>query len=418
MSMMIKLLFTLTITGSTVVAFLLVLRFLLPNAISIKWHYRIRKMAIVFYLLPIAILIRWISALLTLHVGASVQVLGEWNSSVPPVSLWSSTPFSISADIAIPLMSIWGIGVIVFAVWQVYCYHRFLKKIQHTYTPVFEYSEIAKQLVLTKGALGIKRDVRLAYSAAVRSPVLIGLRKPTIYLPQKNNADLDMCMVLHHELIHLKRNDLWIKALMLAVNALHWFNPFVYVLRRDIHTWSELSCDEEVVKKMSYAERKRYGETLLNVMVGSKGLPVRFCSSLSGDGKKLKRRLNMMMDVKKIKKHALVITILMMLAIGGIGITASAMAEKHTPIVVDDNVEAKEEKLDGQAKEASGGSYELISVKRSDEKKFPPKEWEKVLKQIEKGEVYWEEENSSEMIENKDDEAIYDPNDQAKEEGK
>lgn len=49
-------------------------------------------------------------------------------------------------------------------------------------------------------------------------------------------------------MIHLKRNDLWIKALVLVANALHWFNPLVYVLRKDIHMWSELSCDEEVVK--------------------------------------------------------------------------------------------------------------------------------------------------------------------------
>lgn len=102
---------------------------------------------------------------------------------------------------------------------------------------------------------------------------------------------MDIGMVIHHELIHLKRKDLWVKAITLATSALHWFNPFIYMLKKDIHTWSELSCDEEVVKEMSHTERKRYGETTLNVMVGSRDLPIRFCASLSGDGKKLKRRL-------------------------------------------------------------------------------------------------------------------------------
>lgn len=418
MNIMIQLLFTLTVAGSTIVACYSVLCLLLPNANLSKWHYRIGKMAIVFYLLPIALLFQWISSLPTFNAITSVSSSGEWNSSVPYVALGQFIPHSNSADIAILLMIVWGIGVITFAGWQIYCYHKFFKKIQHTYTPVSENTEVAKQLALIKETLGIQRNVRLAYSADVQSPVLIGLWKPTIYLPQENNADVDMCMVLHHELIHLKRNDLWIKALVLGANALHWFNPFVYVLRRNINTWSELSCDEEVVRDMSYAERKRYGETILNVIIASKELPVQFCSSLSGNGKRLKRRLNMMMDVKKIKKHVLMLTVLMMLVIGGIGITASAMAEKYTPTVDGNNMETKEEKLDSQAKEASGGSYELISVKRSDESKFPPKEWEKVLEQIERGEVYWEEENASKMIENKDDEAIYDPNDQSKEEGK
>ncbi|MFK4998442.1 M56 family metallopeptidase [Bacillus sp. N9] len=152
---------------------------------------------------------------------------------------------------------------------------------------------------LAEGSFRHKSKVRLAYSTAVRSPVLVGLWKPTIYLPIKNSANLDMCMVIRHELVHLKQNDLWVKAFTLAASALHWLNPLVHILRKDIHMWSELTCDEEVVKEMSYAERKRYGETILNVMIGSRGIPVRFCVSLSGNGKLLKRRLTMMLNVKK-----------------------------------------------------------------------------------------------------------------------
>lgn len=395
MSIMIQLLFKLTIAGSTIVACLLVLRLLLPNAHSIKWHYRIGKMAIVFYLIPVAFLIQWISDLSTLNVGTSVQVSGEWSSSVPYVPLWQPIPFSISADIAIPLMSIWVIGVIAFAGWQVYCYLRFLKKIHQTYTPISEYTEIAKQLVLMKGTLGIQKNVRLAYSAAVRSPVLIGLRNPTIYLPQENKADVDICMVLHHELIHLKRNDLWIKALVLGANALHWFNPFVYVLRRDMHTWSELSCDEEVVRDMSHAERKRYGETILIVMAGSKGLPVRFCSSLSSDGKQLKRRLNMMLNVKRLKKRTMIISVMTMIVVGIIGIStavytnAGVVSEKD---ILEQNDKTLAEPSSDEAQEAEGGNYELVSVKLSDEPKFSKEDWEEILKQIENNEVILEKE--------------------------
>ena len=146
----------------------------------------------------------------------------------------------------------------------------------------------------------MKSNVRLAYSSIIRSPVLVGLWKTTIYLPTENTVNVDM--VIRHELIHLKRKDLWVKAFTLGASALHWFNPLVHILRKDIHIWSELSCDEEVVKEMSHAERKRYGETILSVMAGSRNLPVQFCASLSGDGKQLKRRLMMMLNVKKQKR--------------------------------------------------------------------------------------------------------------------
>ena len=389
MSIIIQLLFTLTVTGSTIVVCLLVLRLLLPNAISIKWHYEIRKMAIVFYLLPIAFLGNWFLSLLHIFATTSTQVSGKWYSNASHVP-GNPYTFSISADIAILLTSIWGIGVIAFTVWQVYCYRRFLKKIQHNYTPISEYSEIAKQLVLMKGALSIKRDVRLAYSAAVRSPVLIGLRKPTIYLPQKSSVDLNMCMVLHHELVHLKRNDLWVKVLVLGANALHWFNPFIYILRRDIHTWSELSCDKEVVKDMSYTDRKRYGETLLSVMEGSKGLPVRFCSSLSGDGKKLKRRLNMILNVKKLKKRTIIISIMSMIVVGMIGTSTAIYV--NAGVVPEENDKTSLELSSNEPQEAEGGYYELVSVKLSDESKFPKDDWEEILKQIENNEVILEEE--------------------------
>lgn len=333
MRMIIQLLFTITIAGSSIVACLLVLRLILPNMITNNWYYRIGKMAIAFYLLPITLLFQWISSLLTLNATTPILISEKWHSSTHYVSLLKSVPINISVDVAFLVISIWIIGVIVFAGWQVYCYQKLLKKIQHSYIPVSKNSEAAKQLIFMKEVLGINRNVRLAYSTIVRSPVLIGLWKPTIYLPTGNNADVDMCMVIHHELIHLKRNDLWTKALVLGANALHWFNPLVYVLRKKIHIWSEFSCDEEVVREMSHDERKRYGETILNVIIGSEGLPAQFCSSLSGNGKKLKRRLSMMMNVKKIKKRTMIISVITIIIFGVIGTSTAVWASTKTPEV-------------------------------------------------------------------------------------
>ncbi len=154
-------------------------------------------MAIVFNLLPIALLFQWVSTLFTLKAITTVSSIEEWKSSTPYVPHLQSVPFSISSNITILLIIMWGVGFITFSAWQVYCYLKFLKELKYTNTPVSEYTEVAKQLVWIKGTLGIKKDVRLAYSSVVRSPILIGLRKPTIYLPKENSADVDMRMVLH-----------------------------------------------------------------------------------------------------------------------------------------------------------------------------------------------------------------------------
>lgn len=304
MSRLLELLVSLSVAGSTIVICILLLQLISPGVFPAKWRYAMGKMAAGFYLLPIAFVMQWLLAPFVRKQTTTVPLSGlsssvqQTQSDLTIVDI--PEPY-LSADAAFVFLSVWGTGAFAFVIWQIYCYRRFIKTLQQTRSPMPENSEAAKRLTLMKEALGMQSDVRLAYSSAIRSPVLVGLRKPTIYLPTANLANVDMGMVIHHELIHLKRKDLWVKAIALAASALHWFNPFVHILRKDIHTWSELSCDEEVVKEMSYAERKRYGETILNVMTGSRGIPVRFCASLSSDGKQLKRRLTIMLNVKKLK---------------------------------------------------------------------------------------------------------------------
>ncbi|WP_194541133.1 M56 family metallopeptidase [Paenibacillus sp. JZ16] len=341
MNTILETLFTLTAAGSAVVASMLVLRIVSVHAFPTKWRYGMNKMAIGFYLLPVVLGIQWILPLFTFNATATVPIVNELPSTVQhalpgPYSGIHPEPLirdqTISANIALPLIVLWAVGAIAFAAWQMYCYRRFLKKLEHTRTNVPTSSEAAKQLSFIKEALGVKSSVRLAYSSIIRSPVLVGLWKPTIYLPIENTVNVDM--VIRHELIHLKRKDLWVKAFTLGASAVHWFNPLVHILRKDIHIWSELSCDEEVVKEMSYAERKRYGETILSVMAGSRNLPVQFCASLSGDGKQLKRRLMMMLNVKKQKKKTMYLTITAVFLVAAISTSAAAWASNHTPRVI------------------------------------------------------------------------------------
>lgn len=335
MNSILVLLSTLTVAGSVVVAFILSLRLAPFQVIPAKWRFGIGKMALVLYLLPIFLVFNWIFSLFT-----SSTTVNELPLNVQQVlpGAFNPTPAiqvqTISANVALALICLWVIGVIAFAAWQTYCYHRFLKTLKLTRTIVPKNSEVAMLLPVIKENLGLKREVRLAYSALIRSPFLIGLRKPTIYLPLKNSESVDIGMVFHHELIHLKRKDLWIKTLILVARALHWFNPLVHMLSKDIHTWSELSCDEEVVKGMSLADRKRYGETILNVVAGSRNLPIQFCSSLSGDGKQLKRRLTFMLNVKNVKKKTFVVAISTLFVVAAISTVTTAWASSNTPRVV------------------------------------------------------------------------------------
>ena len=98
-------------------------------------------------------------------------------------------------------------------------------------------------------------------SENVRSPFIIGLFNPIIYIPY-GVEEPALTYVLAHERAHIKRGDHIIRILSWLVLCLHWFNPLAwlafYLMGRDM----ELSCDEKVLAKMR--DRAGYSETLLS----------------------------------------------------------------------------------------------------------------------------------------------------------
>lgn len=45
---------------------------------------------------------------------------------------------------------------------------------------------------------------------------------------------------------------------------MHWFNPLLYRIRKQINSDCEFSCDEAVIAGLDCMERRSYGDTLLN----------------------------------------------------------------------------------------------------------------------------------------------------------
>jgi beta-lactamase regulating signal transducer with metallopeptidase domain len=101
-------------------------------------------------------------------------------------------------------------------------------------------------------------------SEMLLSPVLMGLIRPKIILPQTLDPDSAECrMVLAHENIHKRRLDnLW-RLLGIGITCLHWFNPFAWIMLKAFFADMELSCDEAVIKKYNLEERKVYAGALL-----------------------------------------------------------------------------------------------------------------------------------------------------------
>ena len=93
------------------------------------------------------------------------------------------------------------------------------------------------------------------------------LHSGALYLPDEALSEQEALFVFRHELTHLKRGDLWLKLLLTAARAVHWFNPLVYLMARFAQEDIELACDDAVVRGMDGAQRRAYGETILRSAV-------------------------------------------------------------------------------------------------------------------------------------------------------
>ncbi len=134
--------------------------------------------------------------------------------------------------------------------------------------------------------------------AAVETPALAGVLRPRLLLPRRDYEPQTLAYVFRHELYHRSSRDIWRKLLYLAANAVHWFNPAVWLLRREAERDLERVCDERVVAAAAPEERRAYGAVLLAMAAAGRGPAA--STYFSGGARALRDRLeNILMPGKK-----------------------------------------------------------------------------------------------------------------------
>ena len=136
------------------------------------------------------------------------------------------------------------------------------------------YTAVSYFLLRRKVDTAVRLRNNIFQSENVDSPFVLGILKPTIYLPfQMDSGNLEY--VIAHEEAHIRRKDHWWKPFGFLLLAVHWFNPLMWVgyllLCRDI----ELACDEKVVKELDNDNRANYTQASHWRMTGSVPSPTR-----------------------------------------------------------------------------------------------------------------------------------------------
>lgn len=213
----------------------------------------------------------------------------------------------------------WLVGAAAFVFYQSIGYWLLRRRLLRWSTsPETPETLLLLQSVSTE--LKLRRAPLLMVNHAAESPLVFGYFRPVLILPAETYAETDMRFILQHELTHIKQGDVWIKLFLIAANAVHWFNPLLYWLRREASADLELACDDRVLAGRTFAERRAYSETILTSMKTRRKQRQTLTTQFYGGVRTMKRRLLHIMEPEKNRRGAWLVAAVMvcMLLLGSL----------------------------------------------------------------------------------------------------
>ena len=187
-------------------------------------------------------------------------------------------------------------GAAAFLLYQGVSYALFRRTVRRWKRDVSR-ADYAAMLSDTARDLGVSAP-EMIVCEAISTPAVTGLLRPRLLLPHEHYDVQELRYILRHELCHLKRRDMLLKLVLLAANAMHWFNPVVYLMLRQADEDIELACDSAATDGLELPERAAYSRTLLAAVQSSvRALPATTC--FGGTVERLKRRITNVLGVQK-----------------------------------------------------------------------------------------------------------------------
>ena len=192
-----------------------------------------------------------------------------------------------------------------------------------------------------------------------------------------SRIDYEECnpSILAHERGHIRLHHSWDIVFVEVLTALQWFNPVVWLLRRDLRTIHEYEADASVLS--SGSDVSQYIQLLMRKAMGTKA-----CTLANGiNNSTIKKRINMMLVNKSPRRNSLKLLALLPI----VGVTLALNAETVTDVVYKNDepqkqVPVKKGKKDTTIKTNANQGIQVIEVSEASDKE---KTYETTVKETE-----------------------------------
>lgn len=152
------------------------------------------------------------------------------------------------------------------------------------------------------------RKINVRVWENVASPFMTGIFRPTLILPKTELSGEQLDNILRHEMTHFKRHDILYKWFAELVKCIHWFNPMVWYVSKQIASECEISCDMAVTKNMTDSEEMSYINTILSLLPTGKSKQLPLTTQMASSKNILKRRFIMIRNKKTTSRFMSVIS--------------------------------------------------------------------------------------------------------------
>lgn len=213
------------------------------------------------------------------------------------------------------LFFVWIAGVVIMASWKLIRYYKFRNSIIRRSVPSDE-----------RWIFAIPEEIRTGIKmrdAAIPSPFVFGIFRPTVVMPEHAENREDICYALMHELLHIERKDLLTKTIAECVAVLHWFNPFAWIIRNRVTMACENACDEAVAVRLGEDGRKGYAMAILDFMDYSAAPEPDYpptLMSFAGDSDHVKTRLKNIMKYRQMRRSDKIMSVITILTVMSVGV--------------------------------------------------------------------------------------------------
>jgi bla regulator protein blaR1 len=219
----------------------------------------------------------------------------------PRVSTLGTIWIAWSASWPAPLLTLWAAGVLLL-LGVTAGQHWRAQRVVRRATPVEE-PWLRGLFSSLRDRLGAPRRTGVLLSAEIETPQVVGLLRPVVLLPAAAPGRLsrpEIAMTLCHELLHVRRGDLWLGWVPALAQRLFFFHPLSHLAAREYALAREAACDADVLRLLDPAPES-YGRLLVRLGVTPQ-TPRLAAAGAAPSFQILKRRLQMLQHASGKKR--------------------------------------------------------------------------------------------------------------------